>query len=99
MGWGIATYQVMRPVHPASQAISLQLLPAWNPRCLRHENGSNRTQRSNYSSSGGCRGSGWVGSSSPGNLGLPAGGPGAVAGGEGRGGKPGAGLRCPGAVD
>lgn len=61
MGWGIATYQVVRPVHPASQAISLQLLPAWNPRCLRHENGSNRTQRSNYSSSGGCWGvGGWA---------------------------------------
>lgn len=38
--------------------ISLQLPPAWNPRCLRHENGSNRTQRSNYSSSGAAE---WVG--------------------------------------
>lgn len=82
MGWGIATHQVSGQSISSSQAISLQLPPAWNPRCLRHENGSNRTQRSTSQGlPGEC---GW-GSSSPGNLGLPAGGPGVVAGGEGRG--------------
>lgn len=34
-----------------------------------------------------------------GALGPQLAGPGAVAGGEGRGGRPGAGTRCPGAVD
>lgn len=56
---------------PTSQAVGLQLPPAWNPRCLLQENGSNRMERSNYSSSGGCWG--WVGSSSawaPSWLGL-----------------------------
>lgn len=94
-GWGRATYQVVRPVHPASQAVGQQLPPAWNPRCLRQENGSNRKERSNYSSSGGCWGvAGWarhqLGASGP-QLAGP--------GGEGRGGRPGAGPRCPGAVD
>lgn len=82
---------------PMSQAVGLQLPPAWNPRCLRQENGSNRMERSNYSSSGGCWG--WVGSSWLGALGPQLAGPGVVAGGEGSGGRPGAGLRCPGAVD
>lgn len=56
-------------------------------------------ERSNYSSTGGCWGSGWVGSSSAGAWGPQLAGPRAVAGGEVCGGRPGAGLRCPGAVD
>lgn len=98
MGWGISHVPGYAPVHPSARRSAwAAAAPAWNPRCLRHENGSNRISAAIIASGwGGCRGSGWVGSPSPGNLGLPAGGPGAVAGGEGRGGKPGAGLRCPG---
>lgn len=77
-----------------SQAVSLQLPPAWNPRCLHQENGSDRMERSNYSSSGGCWG--WVGSSSLGALGPQLVGPGSVAGGEGRGGRPGTGRGAQG---